>query len=492
MSIPTGLSNGQTTVVNGIVYTYSTVTNSLTRIGAAASTSTFTVPTATASTSPTTGAFVVTGGAGIGGAINVGGSASHSGSNTSASFIPTSSSAPTNGMYLPSTNTLGWSSNSLNGGMQYYAYNINNTGINSYQLSLGGNGVDTNNISNLYVYKLSYSTTSTSSSTGLLSVYTSNGNIPFGVGGLFQATSPYYASGGATLQTCPIALAAVSTAPGYTVTQFPSGVYQTFPCIGIYAENNGQVGNQSGTSFFAQVNPYYNNSTGYYAHQNPSITSGQSYGFRADIGPHAFSSQNTGFNSRFVSGQSGSYTGLVGWLHIDETGNSSGQYAALFQKSGSTVGSITLTTSATAFNTSSDPRLKNIAGPITAEDANAFIMALQPKKGTWKADGTNFQGFLSTEYQTVDPQAVVGDAGATEIVGDITDQDGKVVHSGVVQPPADLMQPGTVWTQTGIKDIYQHMEYGSAAWCANMTAFVQNLQNTIATMQAQIADLQSK
>jgi hypothetical protein len=69
-----------------------------------------------------------------------------------------------------------------------------------------------------------------------------------------------------------------------------------------------------------------------------------------------------------------------------------------FNPNGS-VGSITTSGSATAYNTSSDYRLKDIDGPIA--NSGAYIDALKPVQGSWKADGSRFIGLLAHEAQEV-------------------------------------------------------------------------------------------
>ena len=63
------------------------------------------------------------------------------------------------------------------------------------------------------------------------------------------------------------------------------------------------------------------------------------------------------------------------------------------------IGSITSSGTATAFNTSSDYRLKDIDGPIA--NSGAYIDALKPVQGSWKADGSRFIGLLAHEVQEV-------------------------------------------------------------------------------------------
>jgi hypothetical protein len=69
----------------------------------------------------------------------------------------------------------------------------------------------------------------------------------------------------------------------------------------------------------------------------------------------------------------------------------------IFLRDTTTVGSVSVTTTATTYNTSSDYRLKNITGPIT--NSGAYIDSLNPVEGTWKADGSAFVGLIAHEVQ---------------------------------------------------------------------------------------------
>jgi hypothetical protein len=73
--------------------------------------------------------------------------------------------------------------------------------------------------------------------------------------------------------------------------------------------------------------------------------------------------------------------------------------------SGQQVGSISITSSATTFNTSSDQRLKeNIVDALSASDD---IDAIQVRSFDWKADGSHQKyGMVAQELQTVAPEAV--------------------------------------------------------------------------------------
>jgi len=87
-----------------------------------------------------------------------------------------------------------------------------------------------------------------------------------------------------------------------------------------------------------------------------------------------------------------------------------------FYKNGSAKGSISITSSAVAYNTSSDQRLKdNIAD---ANDAGDKIDAIKVRQYDWKADGSHQDyGMVAQELMTVAPEAVSGDPESDEMMG---------------------------------------------------------------------------
>ena len=87
-----------------------------------------------------------------------------------------------------------------------------------------------------------------------------------------------------------------------------------------------------------------------------------------------------------------------------------------FYNSNGRVGSISTSGSATAFNTSSDQRLKeNIAD---ADDAGSKIDAIQVRKFDWKVDGSHQDyGMVAQELLEVAPEAVSGDSESDEMMG---------------------------------------------------------------------------
>ena len=93
-----------------------------------------------------------------------------------------------------------------------------------------------------------------------------------------------------------------------------------------------------------------------------------------------------------------------------------------FRQAASPVGSISVTASATAYNTSSDYRLKNTIAPMTS--ALAKVAQLKPVTYKWNVDGSDGEGFIAHELAEVCPHAVNGEK-------DAVDADGKPVYQGI-------------------------------------------------------------
>jgi endosialidase-like protein len=99
-----------------------------------------------------------------------------------------------------------------------------------------------------------------------------------------------------------------------------------------------------------------------------------------------------------------------------------------FNTSGGNVGSITCTGTTTAYNTTSDRRLKESITPLNG--ALAVIRALRPVSFRWQADASQGVGFLAHELMTVIPEAVTGEPDALNDDGTIRPQ--QVDHSRVI------------------------------------------------------------
>ena len=112
--------------------------------------------------------------------------------------------------------------------------------------------------------------------------------------------------------------------------------------------------------------------------------------------------------------QQGDGSGIGAQFYLDSsqsiwynsTTSTADKYHAQFINGNGLVGHIKTNGSATAYNTSSDYRLKTDAQPMTG--ASDRVLALKPVNFEWIADGTRVDGFLAHEAQAVVPEAVTG------------------------------------------------------------------------------------
>ena len=89
------------------------------------------------------------------------------------------------------------------------------------------------------------------------------------------------------------------------------------------------------------------------------------------------------------------------------------------------VGSISVTTTATAYNTSSDYRLKENVTAVT--DGITRLQQLKPSRFNFKADPSHtVDGFLAHEVQTIVPEAITGEK-------DAVDDEGNPEYQGIDQ-----------------------------------------------------------
>ena len=114
-------------------------------------------------------------------------------------------------------------------------------------------------------------------------------------------------------------------------------------------------------------------------------------------------------------------TGDVDISHAN--GTVSGTGYIYFGYNAGIIGSITQNgTTATAYNTSSDYRLKENIAPMTG--ALAKVSQLKPCTYKWKSTGEESQGFIAHELAEVVPDCVTGEK-------DALDAEGKPVYQGV-------------------------------------------------------------
>jgi hypothetical protein len=108
-------------------------------------------------------------------------------------------------------------------------------------------------------------------------------------------------------------------------------------------------------------------------------------------------------------------------LYLATTSTSS-QVLAIFLNPNGVVGTIETNGSLTAYNISSDYRLKQQVKPLTG--GLARVNALKPSSYNWKSDGSTGEGFLAHELAEVVPFAVSGEK-------DAVNEDGSMKTQGV-------------------------------------------------------------
>jgi len=156
------------------------------------------------------------------------------------------------------------------------------------------------------------------------------------------------------------------------------------------------------------------------------------------------------------------------------------------------VGSIVTSGSNTSYNTSSDYRLKNITGPVTG--SGAFIDALKPCKGSWKADDSVFVGFLAHEFQEVSPVSVSGVKDETKVeqyevtpavvgVTAVEASEGVEAVTGIEAAPA-VMGERTV-------PVMQGMQASSSEVMANIVAEIQSLRLRLVPLEVVVQEQQA-
>jgi hypothetical protein len=163
-----------------------------------------------------------------------------------------------------------------------------------------------------------------------------------------------------------------------------------------------------------------------------------------------------GATSIIVNGKINSVFDQVGASGIgikNTNASDTGYFMGFYNSSGTLQGSITQTNSSvTAFNSTSDYRLKNTIAPMTG--ALEKVALLKPVTYKWNVDGSDGQGFIAHELQAVVPDCVTG-------AKDAIDDEGKPQYQGI----------------------------DTSFLVATLTAAIQEQQAMIAQLQADVAAL---
>ena len=177
----------------------------------------------------------------------------------------------------------------------------------------------------------------------------------------------------------------------------------------LFMGTNGNSNDAAIASNNSKLSFGYDVSGGYTAAQTIDTSANVLFGvsslatINAGGGGSAF--ENTGSNNNFKLRLGCNSTGSV-------------QIASFVNPNGGG-GGITLNSTSTTFNTSSDYRLKKDVEPMV--NALATVALLKPVTYKWKADNSNGQGFIAHELAEVFPEAVSGEKDAMETY---VDEDG--------------------------------------------------------------------
>ena len=243
-----------------------------------------------------------------------------------------------------------------------------------------------------------------------------------------------------------VAIGTTGTVAGakFSVTQSATSTWTAF----IQAANAyGAFGitNTSGTASY-NAHVFFNNGTSFSPCGSINVTGTATYFNPNSTGNDYLSSAGTGTiiigtggSERMRIDSSGnllvgktSSTNSVGGLSLYNQGNAgridvantsgTSQYGMGFYYGATptNVGNITIGSSSTAYNTSSDYRLKYDVQPMTT--GLSTVSALKPVTYKWNADNSDGEGFIAHELQSVIPHAVTGDKDAVDEEGNIKPQ----------------------------------------------------------------------
>ena len=150
-----------------------------------------------------------------------------------------------------------------------------------------------------------------------------------------------------------------------------------------------------------------------------------------------------------------------------------------FKRAGSTKGSISVSGSTTAYNTSSDYRLKENVVDVT--DGIVRVKQLQPRKFNFIADAdTTVDGFLAHEAQTVVPEAITGEKDAMK------DEEYEVTPAVEASEGVDAV-PAVMGTRS-VPD-YQGIDQSKLV--PLLTAALQEAITKIETLETKVAALEA-
>jgi hypothetical protein len=206
---------------------------------------------------------------------------------------------------------------------------------------------------------------------------------------------------------------------------------------------------------------------------------GRAINFSTDDGASEVMKIDTGNTQFYASGGRGFYIyagagGNSGRLDTDSINTS---YSHNYYVTGTWEGAINVTTSGTAYTTSSDYRLKENVVPMTGSIDR--LKELKPSRFNFKAvaDKT-VDGFLAHEAQEVVPESVVGT------------KDAMMTEEYEITPA--VMDGGTVITEAimGVREVEQHQSIDQSKLVPLLVASLQEAVAKIEALEARVTALE--
>jgi hypothetical protein len=172
----------------------------------------------------------------------------------------------------------------------------------------------------------------------------------------------------------------------------------------------------------------------------------------------------------------------TGILRLYKTGDD-GRVVDFYRTGNTFVGHISVTSTSTSYNTSSDYRLKEDDVPMTG--ATERVKALRPINFAWKVDGSRVDGFFAHELAEVVPEAATGSKDA------MRDEEYEVTAAiEEVRDEDDNITTEAVEAVMGTRSVPDYQGIDQAKLVPLLTAALQEAITKIESLTARIAALE--
>jgi hypothetical protein len=195
----------------------------------------------------------------------------------------------------------------------------------------------------------------------------------------------------------------------------------------------------------------------------------------------------TSTNSIFSGTGAGSNTGNVA---LETWGTSTAtRFHISFSNPNGVVGSISTNGTTTAFNTTSDYRLKENILPL--ENALERIRQLSVYRFNFIGEPNKIvDGFLAHEVKNIIPESISGEKDEIVDIGKIVASDGTIIKENVNEPDSEeLLVDNYEWIKTGESPVYQGIDQSKIV--PLLTAALQEAIEKIETLEVRVSQLEA-